>query len=403
VKTKTRSLTVGSEPTTKIISGQRAGAVGEGKRRAKGTGSVYQRGGSWVGEITLAGKRHVISTTSEAETGARLDEMRVKSARWTIKAEFDRTRQPDFEEFAADALAEMSRDDGIRLSTTRRYRTSLEQHAYPVIGDLRLTDINAGHIREMLRNVRNKGLSTSSLHNARTAVSAVLTKAVEAEHVVTNVARGVPLSTRRGQSRSRQLPVSDNLVADCLDVMVGSYYYDPLQLIAYTGIRGGEALALSWASVDLSTRRIWIRHTLTRNDYGTSVGSVKTQAGQRYLTMNDSVFDLIARMWEDQGRPSDGLLFAGRREGRPMSPTSMAGDFKRRQIAAGLEPLRPHDLRHIALSTALARGGGNVLANLAAVAGHSRISTTLDLYGHALQGDAGIMDSLNDPRRSTGG
>ena len=58
---------------------------------------------------------------------------------------------------------------------------------------------------------------------------------------------------------------------------------------------------------------------------------------------------------------------------------------------AGLEHLRPHDLRHTAVALWMAAGANP--KEVAARAGHTSVSFTLDRYGHLL---AGSEQRLND-------
>jgi hypothetical protein len=63
--------------------------------------------------------------------------------------------------------------------------------------------------------------------------------------------------------------------------------------------------------------------------------------------------------------------------------------------AAGLEPLRPHDLRHTAVALWIAAGANP--KEVAARAGHTSVSFTLDRYGHLFEGhDAELRDRLDN-------
>jgi integrase len=65
-----------------------------------------------------------------------------------------------------------------------------------------------------------------------------------------------------------------------------------------------------------------------------------------------------------------------------------------RRRAAGLAPLRFHDLRDTSVALAIA-AGGNAKA-IQARAGHSTITTTLDRYGHLLEGlDSDLAERLD--------
>lgn len=75
----------------------------------------------------------------------------------------------------------------------------------------------------------------------------------------------------------------------------------------------------------------------------------------------------------------DDYVFANR-FGRRLDASAIRRRFERARDAAGLEPLRFHDLRHTYGSLLVA--GGIDLASVKAAMGHSRISTT-ERYLHA--------------------
>ena len=62
--------------------------------------------------------------------------------------------------------------------------------------------------------------------------------------------------------------------------------------------------------------------------------------------------------------------------------------------AAGLEPLRPHDLRHTAVSLWIAVGA--TPNQIAAWAGHTSVAVVLDRCGHLFPGhEAQVLDRLH--------
>jgi len=68
------------------------------------------------------------------------------------------------------------------------------------------------------------------------------------------------------------------------------------------------------------------------------------------------------------------------RLGRRLDPTALRRRFERTRDAAGLPPLRSHDLRHTYGSLLVA--GGVDLQSVKVAMGHSRITTT-ERYLHA--------------------
>ena len=62
---------------------------------------------------------------------------------------------------------------------------------------------------------------------------------------------------------------------------------------------------------------------------------------------------------------------------------------------AGLEPLRVHDLRHTAVAFWIAAGAPAL--QVARLAGHEKINTAFDVYGHLLpRVDDPVTDALDE-------
>ena len=89
----------------------------------------------------------------------------------------------------------------------------------------------------------------------------------------------------------------------------------------------------------------------------------------------------------------DGWVFT-KEDGSHLNPNAISKSFKVLRTELGLPPLRLHDLRHSYASLALSRGAS--LAAVSKALGHSRISTTLDMYVSALPSDVDQLSEIMD-------
>ena len=166
-----------------------------------------------------------------------------------------------------------------------------------------------------------------------------------------------------------------------------------LHLIAYTGIRRGEALGLCWHDVDLEAGIISITQTLSRSvRKGLIFQPPKTNSGRRTIDLDEGTVEVLRahhgrqllQQMELEGAYKDNdLLFPGPL-GEPMNPmavTRACGSLAKR---VSLEGTRVHDLRHFHASVMLQSNQSVVLVSKRL--GHASVSMTADIYAHVLPG-----------------
>ena len=181
---------------------------------------------------------------------------------------------------------------------------------------------------------------------------------------------------------------------------VAEQYRTLILLLAYTGLRWGEAAGLRVKRVDLLRRRLVVAQTLIDDKTsGRLIWDTPKNHAQREVPFPPFLADLLA------GKDPEDVVFTSSR-GKPMSN----GNFRRYTFdpaveAAGLGGLTPHDLRHTAASLAVSAG-----ANLKAVQrmlGHASATMTLDTYAGLfdddLDGVAQRLDVEPPPRRHQAG
>jgi integrase len=149
-----------------------------------------------------------------------------------------------------------------------------------------------------------------------------------------------------------------------------------VRVAAYTGIRRGELVALRWRDVNFTLRKIVVRRAVSADVEASSTKSRRA----REVPLPDQAagaLDRLSRRGDFTG-PGD-YVFANRL-GRRLDGSALRRRVERARDAAGLRPLRFHDLRHTYGSLLVA--GGVDLASVKAAMGHARITTT-ERYLHA--------------------
>lgn len=90
----------------------------------------------------------------------------------------------------------------------------------------------------------------------------------------------------------------------------------------------------------------------------------------------------------------NGLVFPGNGGGALRANAWRYRHWRPAIRAAGLDPLRPHDLRHTAVSLWIAAGASP--KQIATWAGHTSVAVVLDRYGHLLPGhEESVLSALD--------
>jgi integrase len=157
-----------------------------------------------------------------------------------------------------------------------------------------------------------------------------------------------------------------------------------------TGLRRGEALALSWADVDLDGGTVAVRHTLAKAAGGWELAETKTASSRRVVRLplfavdalrQHRVRQLSERLRSGVTWPDSDLVFTTT-SGTAIDGSNLLRAFKSLLRAAELPDLRFHDLRHSAATFMLSIGIQPKV--VAETLGHSRVGVTLDTYSHVL-------------------
>ena len=242
------------------------------------------------------------------------------------------------------------------------------------LGSARLDELTPLTLERWKANLLAAGVGAESVKRSLVLLQGVLQRAVEWQYLASNPARLVrkPPSGRRRAvrpvapetiERMRASLIAEQRPGDALLVCV----------LAYCGLRPGEALALAWGAV--GARRVLVESCV-------SLGEIKgTKTGRiRSVQLMEPMADDFHR--NRHGHSDADLIFAGR-GGLPWSEDAWR-NWRRRTFArvagsVGLVGARPYDLRHSFVSLLIAEG--RWVLDVARQAGHSP-TMTLNVYGH---------------------
>ena len=150
------------------------------------------------------------------------------------------------------------------------------------------------------------------------------------------------------------------------------------RLLAFTGMRKGESLALKWSDIDLEKQTLYINKAVSRSATGLYIQTPKTPSSIRRISIDDKTVSILQ---EYKKESPDGLVFQSE-DGGILSPAkprkwyltamkNLPDDFKQISI---------HGFRHTHASLLFEAGAS--IKDVQSRLGHSDIQTTMDVYTH---------------------
>lgn len=242
------------------------------------------------------------------------------------------------------------------------------KHITPCWGRCALNEISRADIQAWVTGLDVAPATTRRIHGV---LQRMLEDAVDDMRIARNPARGVNLPSGAHREH-RYLTV---LEVDALIDSMPEHHRPITRCLAWTGLRFGEAAELRVKDLDLDARRISVTRSVSTTTGVALVSTPKTSAGSRAVPIADEVLDDLVTLAEDRQR--DDLVYL-----TPYGAQYRKDNYRRVFQAAvrdaGLGEVRVHDLRHTAVSIAIAAGASVKLVQR--MVGHASAAITLDVY-----------------------
>lgn len=361
-------------------------------RRASGTGSIYpyRRNGElagyaaqlitgWTEPATAGDERKPIRRTVYGRTVAEVTkklEAAKRQAGIPTETASDAT--------VADYLAGWLQDKRgpLEASTWAGYEQIVRVHLVPALGKYPLASLQPRHLSDLYRQKLAGGLSPYTVTNIHRCLHTALAQAVKWGTLPRNVAALVE------PPKAPERDLRTLTAAECKTLLAGikAEPLEALYVLALTsGMREGELLALRWSDVDLTRGVIAVQRKVRRiAGKGMTEGPPKTRRSRRPALLTGIA---VAALKRHRARPDctgEGLVFPSR-AGTPIEGQHLLNRHWYPLLARlGLPKVRFHDLRHSNATLLLELGVHPSI--VAALLGHSDVTTTLRVYSHVLPG-----------------
>lgn len=280
----------------------------------------------------------------------------------------------------------------VRPTTWLLARGMFDNHIIPLLGHLRLDHITTS----VLQRVVNKWAAGDGISYKVwfTRTKTVLKYARTQKYMIGDPALGVivPKPVEEPGETPENFWDRDELATffGHIDPKKQIRYYTVFRLLAFSGMRCGECLALTWSDVDFTAGTISINKTVSNGEHGLMIQPPKTKAGKRVLAMDATTMAALRR-WRlaqlkimvargfNANRPEQ-LLFPGSKN-TPLRPGTVASWLSTLQGNFKIEhQITVHGFRHSHASALFAAGA--TVKEVQLRLGHDDVQTTLGIYTH---------------------
>lgn len=266
----------------------------------------------------------------------------------------------------------------LKPKTRVGYESLLRTRILPTFGALPIDGIEGLAIRRWVAEMHTEGLSASRIQQSYRLLSQMLTSAIDCGLLDRNPSLGVKLPRAIRSEMSSLTAAEVERLADAAP----SPYHPLIHILAYGGLRWGEATALRRSRCDLEGGRLIVAESLADVNGRAIFGETKTHRVRKTRLPAFLVEELRVHL-EVIGRASNTLLFTA-----PMGGPLRIANFRRRVWWPALDAAelphstRIHDLRHTCASL-LIRQNLHPKA-ISHHLGHASVQITMDRHGHLL-------------------
>ncbi len=281
----------------------------------------------------------------------------------------------------------------VRASTFNETEKIFINHILPKLGHLHIKKITLGIMQDAINDWATKLVNFKMVKNY---TSNIFEYAIVYGYIKNNPCKNLIIPKKQEKEKKTNYFTKDELILflktaeSNLDIMWFSFLY----LLAMTGIRRGEALALNWSDFDFKNKTLNINKTLARSKNKIIVNPPKTKAGTRTIIIDKNTLKLLKKWKSKQKKMLKTNIVFTNTKGTYITMSQPDRKVKLICKLLNLNPISLHGLRHTHCSILFESGAniGEVQKRL----GHTDVQTTLNIYNHvSKERDREVADKLN--------
>lgn len=313
------------------------------------------------------GKRKYIRAATKTELAQKLQAAKIEAGLGIDISDTTTVRE------YAETWVRLTKTGKVTENTENNIVRGLENHVFPYIGSLRVRDVRASHILNIMQ--RGSKLSRGTQGWLLGTLRAIFNSAVDDCLIFRSP---VPSSLRPGGSKTAETEaLTSAQLAEFLDKTRDLSVWPIIYAISQTGMRRCEATGLLWSDVDTDNLVVHIRrHAVTSSSGKVAVEEgAKTDAGVRDIPITAE----FARWLALRRFSATSVFVFPNRKGGCYSAGVLTSAWHTASKRVDF-PVRPHQLRHTYITTLFEAGLD--IKEIQTIAGHADPTVTLRTYTH---------------------
>lgn len=270
-----------------------------------------------------------------------------------------------------------------RPSTVYGYHITL-QIVEETIGHIELSKLNAMHIHQFIKHMREKGFKNGTIKINLSKLKRVLRYATKWKLMSHDLASA--FETPKVEKSTKYWTYDECM--EFLEKAKDDQYYLVYLLTVFTGLRRGEVLGLPIDNVDFENNTITVEQQISVvNGIPSIEKTLKSSSSYRVIDVPVDIIRQLKKHIHEQKkiffelgiRNEHNLVFTTSK-GTPIHPNNISKRFRKLCEEFGMKPIPFHGLRH-SHATMLAEMKENVHA-ISERLGHSSTTITNEMYIH---------------------
>ena len=267
----------------------------------------------------------------------------------------------------------------LKDSTCERYRTAIECHIKPNLGDCLPQSITSETVAEFSSILLDEGLSPKTVKDVLIVLRLAL------KYTSKQLPYGLPeieiIYPKEQKKEVRVLsPEEQERFISYLSENMDCCKFGVL-LAMFTGLRIGELCALKWENISIHDRTIKVTATMQRLKNGDSghtkvvIGSPKSDLSYRIIPLSEAAVRLCKSM---EVKSRNAYILTG--NGDFIEPRTLQYRLKKYAKDCGIEDVHFHTLRHTFATRCIEVGFE--IKSLSEILGHATTAITMERYVH---------------------